>query len=55
MTVHEWCTLNRISVRAGRRILASPDAPRIVQLSARRRGVTVRANRAWQHARERAR
>jgi hypothetical protein len=52
MTVHEWCTLNRISVRAGRRILASPDAPRIVQLSARRRGVTVRANRAWQHARE---
>ena len=52
---HSWCQLNRISERTGRRILASPDAPRIVQLSARRRGVTVRANRAWQHARERAR
>jgi hypothetical protein len=48
LTVNEWCALNQISVRAGRRILSGPDAPRIVQLSARRRGVTVRANREWQ-------
>ena len=48
-----WCQLNRISERTGRRILASPDAPQTVQLSQRRVGVTVRANREWQHARER--
>src|SRR5262249_55719018 len=49
----EWCRLNRISERNGRRILASPDGPQTVQLSQRRVGVTVRANREWQHARER--
>jgi hypothetical protein len=49
----EWCRLNRISERNGRRILASPDGPQTVQLSQRRVGVTVRANREWQRARER--
>ena len=51
---HSWCQLNRISERTGRRILASSDGPRTVQISARRIGITVRANRNWQHARERA-
>jgi hypothetical protein len=51
----EWCQLNRISERTGRRILDSPDGPPIVRLSPRRFGVTVRANREWQHAREQAR
>jgi hypothetical protein len=50
---YSWCQLNRISERTGRRILASPDGPQTVQLSPRRVGVTVRANREWQHARER--
>ena len=48
----EWCRLNRISERTGRRILEGPDGPRRVQLSPRRFGVTVRANREWQHTRE---
>jgi hypothetical protein len=49
----EWCRLNRISERTGRRILAKPGGPQTVQLSPRRVGVTVRANREWQRARER--
>jgi hypothetical protein len=49
----EWCRLNRISERTGRRILASPGGPQTVQLSPRRVGVTVRANRTWQRACER--
>ena len=51
----EWCSLNRISERTGRRILNGPDAPTVTMLSPRRFGVTVRANREWQHARERGR
>jgi hypothetical protein len=51
----EWCRLNRISERTGRRILASPDGPQTVQLSPRRVGIRVADNRAWQHARERER
>jgi len=50
---HSWCQLNRISERTGRRILAGPGSPKTVQLSARRVGVTVRANREWQNTRER--
>jgi len=54
LTFVEWCALNGISTRTGRRILDGPDGPRRVQLSPRRFGVTVRANREWQHAREQA-
>ena len=55
LTFHEWCRLNRISERTGRRILEGPDGPPFVQLSPRRIGIRVAANREWQHARERAR
>jgi len=51
----EWCQLNRISERTGRRIIDSPDGPPIVRLSPRRIGITVHANRAWRRARERKR
>ena len=50
----EWCGLNRISERTGRRILASGDGPVTTQLSAKLIGVTVRANREWQASRERS-
>ena len=50
---HEWCRLNRISERTGRRILNGPDGPAVTMLSPRRVGVTVRANREWQQSRER--
>ena len=53
LTFHEWCALNRISERTGRRILASPGGPQTVQLSPRRVGIRVADNRAWQRARER--
>jgi len=53
LTFVEWCALNGISPRTGRRILAGPDPPTVTMLSPRRFGVTVRANRAWQHARAR--
>ena len=51
----EWCRLNRISERTGRRILNGSDGPAVTLLSPRRVGVTVRANREWQLARERER
>jgi hypothetical protein len=54
LTYAEWCALNRISPRNGRRILGRDDGPVTTQLTARRIGVTVRANREWQASRERA-
>jgi hypothetical protein len=53
LTFLEWCRLNRISERGGRRILAEGDGPTVVQLSPRRIGVTVGANRRWQASRVR--
>jgi hypothetical protein len=55
MTFAEWCQLNGIGVRTGRRILDGPDPPDVVQLTARRIGITVRANREWRERRTRAR
>jgi hypothetical protein len=55
LSFHEWCALNRISERTGRRILDGPEGPPTVQLSPRRIGIRVAANRAWQHAREQRR
>jgi hypothetical protein len=53
MTFHEWCRLNRISERTGRRILDSDDGPKVTWLSSHRIGITMRANRAWQNSRSR--
>jgi hypothetical protein len=55
LTFVEWCKLNRISERTGRRILDGPDGPKVTMLSPRRIGITVRDNRAWQQSRERRR
>jgi hypothetical protein len=55
LTFIEWCVLNGISTRTGRRILDSPDGPVVTMLSPRRFGIRVGDNRAWQHARERKR
>jgi hypothetical protein len=54
LTFRQWCKLNSLGERNGRRILQSGNGPRVVQLSERRIGITVRANREWQAARERA-
>jgi hypothetical protein len=49
----EWCELNRISPRTGRRILASDNRPVVTQLSKQRIGITVANNAAWHAARAR--
>ena len=54
LTCLEWCSLNRISERTGRRILASGDGPTVTQLSAKRIGVSVGNNARWQASRARA-
>ena len=46
MLPEEWCQLNRISPRTGRRILASGSGPAVVQISTRRFGITVASNKA---------
>jgi hypothetical protein len=53
-TFIEWCALNKLSERTGRRILKRPDGPAITLLSTRRFGISRRANRAWQESRVKA-
>jgi hypothetical protein len=53
LTFFEWCQLNRISTRTGRRILASGSGPSVTQLSTHRVGITIANNAKWQAARER--
>jgi hypothetical protein len=53
LTFFEWCRLNRISERTGRRILAGGTGPKVTMLSPRRLGITIGANRRWQAARAR--
>src|SRR5262249_7101681 len=50
----QWCALNGISKRTGRRLLAAGDGPVVTQLSEKRIGITVRNNRAWQASRARS-
>jgi hypothetical protein len=52
MTFHDWCALNNFSVSTGRRIIGRGEVT-VTQLSPRRIGITVGANRAWQHSRVR--
>jgi hypothetical protein len=49
----QWCQLNHISERTGRRILQGANGPVVTELSAKRIGVTVGANRRWQQSRAR--
>ena len=51
LTFREWCALNGIGLRTGRRILDGPNPPAVVRLSARRIGITVKANREGQQSR----
>jgi hypothetical protein len=53
LTFAEWCALNSIGLRTGRRILRSGTGPTVTQLSARRVGITIAADRAWKAGRER--
>jgi hypothetical protein len=53
LTFHEWCQLNRISMRTGRRIINSGTGPVVTQLSPHRVGITVGNNAAWQASKAR--
>lgn len=53
LTFKQWCRLNKISERNGRRILDAPGGPIVTQLSARRIGITRGNNRKWLRSRER--
>lgn len=53
LTFLEWCRLNRISERSGRRIIAAPGGPRITMLTSRRYGIRIGDNRVWQQSRMR--
>lgn len=51
MSFDDWCNLNGFSRSTGQRIVASGKGPRFIQLSAKRKGVTIGENRRWQHSR----
>ncbi|EGP07531.1 hypothetical protein CSIRO_2770 [Bradyrhizobiaceae bacterium SG-6C] len=51
LTFQEWCTLNGFSRMTGQRLIASGEGPSFIQLSQRRKGVTVGENRRWQQSR----
>jgi hypothetical protein len=53
LTFREWCALNGFSPRQGRRVLASGTGPVVMNLTAKRLGISRRANRAWQESRAR--
>jgi hypothetical protein len=51
MSFDDWCKLNRFSRSTGQRIIAAGNGPQFIQLSERRKGVTVGENRRWQQSR----
>jgi hypothetical protein len=53
MSFRQWCELNGISLATGRRIISAGIGPVIIQLSARRIGISFAANAAWQQSRAR--
>jgi hypothetical protein len=53
LSIAQWCDLNGFSLATGRRLLASGQGPRVIDLSARRKGIRLSDNRAWQDLRVR--
>jgi predicted DNA-binding transcriptional regulator AlpA len=53
LTFLQWCQLNGFSTATGIRIVKSGKGPRVIQLSARRMGITEADNEAWQESRMR--
>ena len=51
MSFDDWCKLNGFSRSTGQRLIASGKGPRFIQLSEKRKGVTVGENRRWQQSR----
>ena len=53
LTFLQWCAINGISERTGRRILNDGSGPPVLRLSARRIGIRESDNAAWQESRVR--
>jgi hypothetical protein len=51
MSFDDWCNLNGFSRSTGQRIVAGGKGPRFIQLSEKRKGVTIGENRRWQESR----
>jgi hypothetical protein len=51
MSFDDWCKLNGFSRSTGQRLIASGNGPQFIQLSEKRKGVTVGENRRWQQSR----
>lgn len=51
MSIREWCDLNGFSVPTGRRIIASGQGPKVLQLGERRIGIREDHNAEWQESR----
>jgi hypothetical protein len=52
LSFKQWCLLNAISERAGRRIWADPKVrPALTKLTSRKLACSVGNNRRWQQAR----
>lgn len=48
-----WCSLNAISTKTGRRILAGATPPVVTRLTDKKIGITRGNNRRWQASRAR--
>jgi hypothetical protein len=53
LTFREWCALNNISPKTGRRILKAPGAPVITMLTKKLIGITIKSDRDWKASRTR--
>ena len=54
LSFREWCGLCGFSEATGRRIIKAGEGPIVTQLSARRIGITIANNAAWQASRARS-
>jgi hypothetical protein len=53
LSVREWCLINGIGERNGRRLLREGLGPKVTHLSPRRIGIRRRDNKEWQQERTR--
>ena len=53
LTFPQWCAVNTLGLRTGRRVISGPNGPIVTEISANRIGIRVIDNRAWQQARAR--
>jgi hypothetical protein len=54
LTFREWCSLNNISPKTGRRILKAPGAPVVTMLTKKLIGITIKSDRDWKELNMRA-